>query len=124
MRVEPRNERERQFLHVCMGDTLPTSDRERLWLRAQMVCRYEGSVERASRCSRAEEAASVLAAECAQLRRDLRECEIESSAAIARAMVDEGNRAWRLEQRLALMNVSKVEGWSPNPVMLPFRYCS
>ena len=87
MRVAPRNERERQFLLVCVGDCLPTTDRERLWIRAQIVCRYEGSVERASRCLRAEEAAAALAAECARLRRDLRECEIESSAVIARAMV-------------------------------------
>ena len=120
----PRNERERQFLLVCMGNEWPTSDRERLWLRAQMVCRYEGCVERASRCSRAEETAGALAAECTQLRRDLREYELETSAAIARAMVDEGNQAWRLSQRLALMNVRKVDGWSPNPVMLPLRYCS
>lgn len=124
MRVEPRNERERQFLLVCIRNALPTSDKERLWLRAQMVCRYEDSLERASRCSQAEEAAGAMAAECAQLRRDLRDCEIESGAAIARAVVDEGDRAWRLEQRLALMNVRKIDGWSPNPLMLPFRYCS
>ena len=96
MRADPLNERERQFLSVCMGQQSPTSDRERVWLRAQMVCRYEGSVERASRCSRAEESAAALAAECAQLRRDLRECELETGAAIAQAVVDDGGRLWRL----------------------------
>ena len=50
----------KHFVSVCLGHQAPVSDRERLWLRARVVCQYESSLERAARTDSAELRAAVL----------------------------------------------------------------
>ncbi len=63
MRVVPRNDAERHFVQVCIGELEPSGDRERLWLRVQLVCRYERSVTRAAEADLARHDAAALRAE-------------------------------------------------------------
>ncbi len=74
---EPETDGERHFVAVCQGSAAPTTDRERLWLRVRVVCKYEASMERASRCDLSEHRAATLEREIRQLRRDLRRTEQE-----------------------------------------------
>ena len=110
MAVEPRNERERRFLGVCLRHHGPINDRERLWLRAQMVVRFEGALARSARCDRAEELAAALTARCKQLATDLSDAEAESAAFLPSVwmMQAETEQATR---RLALRNVDRVPEW-------------
>ena len=62
-RVEPRTERERHFLRVCIGADEPDSPRERLWLLVQLVCRFERVDGRAAKADLAEHDAFALRAE-------------------------------------------------------------
>ena len=57
--AEPRNDREKHFVRVCLGHEEPTSPRERLWLLMQVMCRYEEAAERAARTDVLEEEAGV-----------------------------------------------------------------
>ena len=59
-RVEPRTDRERHFLKVCIGEEEPESPRERLWLLVQLVCRFEHVVNRAAKADLAEHDAFAL----------------------------------------------------------------
>lgn len=63
MRVVPRNDAERHFVQVCIGEVEPSNDRERLWLRVQMVCRFERSIVRAAEADLARHDAAALRAE-------------------------------------------------------------
>lgn len=47
-RVEPKTDRERQFLRVCSGDEEPSTPNHRTWLLVQLVCRYHRAVARAA----------------------------------------------------------------------------
>lgn len=117
MVVEPRNAREKHFLGVCLKHQGPASDRERLWLRTQMVVRFEGALARSARCDKAEQVAAALSARCQQMEVDLQECErsrvefmpqvwmLQAEAALAK---DEAARATR---RLTLRNVDRVPEW-------------
>ena len=60
--VDPRNEREKHFVRVCLGHEQPTNARERLWLLMQVVCRYEEAAARAARTDVLEEEAVALRA--------------------------------------------------------------
>jgi uncharacterized protein YifE (UPF0438 family) len=71
----PSGDKEGHFLQVCLGHAPPRNERERLWLRAQLVCRHHLIADRAARADLAEHRAAAGAAENAQLRRDLREAE-------------------------------------------------
>lgn len=69
----PRTEAERHFVAVAGGGAVPQNDRERLWVRVQIACRYEESIKKATLCQDAMEMAAGLAAETLQLRKDFRE---------------------------------------------------
>lgn len=71
IRALPSNDDEQHFLTVCMGHAEPRSDRERLWLYAQMVCRYEKSLQRAARTDLVEHENDALRIENRRLRGDL-----------------------------------------------------
>ena len=76
-RTNPRNEDEHHFVLVCLGQAEPRSDRERLWLYAQMVCRYERSLLRAARTDLVEYENAALRIENRSLRVDLQTLERE-----------------------------------------------
>lgn len=59
----PRNDAERHFLQVCMGECEPQTDRAGLWLHVHLVCRYERAMSRAGRADLAEHRAIALQAE-------------------------------------------------------------
>ena len=46
MALMPRTDRERHFLEVCEGRDDPTTERERLWLRVPIICRFPEVAER------------------------------------------------------------------------------
>ena len=104
----PRNEREKHFLGVCLRHHGPTNDRERLWVRVQMVVRFEGVLERSARCDQAEEIAAGLAARCRQLEADLKDAEevgveflpqiwmMQRETALAKDQADRATRRLRL----------------------------
>ena len=62
LNVDPRNDREKHFVRVCLGHEQPTNARERLWLLMQVVCRYEEAAARAARTDVLEEEAVALRA--------------------------------------------------------------
>lgn len=73
--MTPRNDNEAHFVQVAAHGGLPNTERERLWLRVQMGCRYEESIEKAALCTQALDAAAGLDAEARQLRIDMRDAE-------------------------------------------------
>ena len=70
-----RTERKKHFLEVCEGRADPSNERERLWLRVQIICRFPEVAERSARADLAEHRNAALEAEILQLRRDLRDSE-------------------------------------------------
>ena len=113
----PRNEREKHFLGVCSRHYGPINDRERLWLRAQMVVRFEGALERSARCDQAEELAAGLAARCQQLAADLKDAEEVGAEFLPQIWMMQGetavakDQADRAARRLTLRNVERVPDW-------------
>lgn len=66
---------EQHFYDVCMGNATPRNDSERLWLRVQLVCRYDRSIAMAARADALEYELGPLQKEIMALRRDLRGAE-------------------------------------------------
>lgn len=64
----PKNEKEQHFVRVCMGDTEASTDRERLWLFVQLVCRFDSAASRSARADLAEHDAFALRAENRKLK--------------------------------------------------------
>ncbi len=75
MITAPKTERQRHFLEVSEGRAEPQDERERLWLRVQIICRFPAVAERSARADLAEHRNAALEAEILQLRRDLRDAE-------------------------------------------------
>ena len=127
--VDPRNEREKAFVKICLGHAAPTTDRHRLWLRAQMVVRYESSLERAALCGAAEQERDAILAKCRQLEGEVREWQMQYHGSWAEAEMRFNGR-WEelVNRRRGLANVSPVLLWSPAPrspdqAMFDFRMC-
>ncbi len=124
---EPANDRERHFVAVCRGDAQPTTDRERLWLRVRVVCRYEASLERATRCDVAEHHAATWAHENLQLRRDVRRLEQERDLLYEELQVYEQNpralqqRSIRNIDDVTPLFVEAIDGADPAPPRPPSR---
>ena len=72
---EPNTAAEQHFYEVCMGTATSRNDSERLWLRVQLVCRYERSIALAARAETLEYELGPLQQENMSLRRDLRDAE-------------------------------------------------
>ncbi len=66
--VEPRTAAEKHFLSVCVGTEKLRSDRERLRLRVQKVCRCERSTGRAAQADLAEHDSAASRAESRALK--------------------------------------------------------
>ncbi len=87
---QPRNDAEKHFFTVCQGDAMPRNDRERLWLRVQVVCRYQRALERAARTDLAEHQVSALAAEVATMRWIVKDCEEVAAEVLEELAVERG----------------------------------
>lgn len=110
--VESRNEREKHFIGVCLGHHPSATDRERLWLRAQMVVRYEASLERAALCGEALRERDAVLARCMQLEEDLRQANQDAGGSWAESEM-RFKDLWQeaLDRRRGLCNVSRVLTW-------------
>jgi uncharacterized protein YifE (UPF0438 family) len=75
MRASPANDDELHLLQVCQRQAEPRNPRERLWLYAQLVCRYERSLQRAARTDLVEYENDALRIENRALRSDLKSLE-------------------------------------------------
>ncbi len=94
----PRSDAEKHFLAVCNGDVVPRTDRERLWLRVQVVCRYEQALQRAARTDLAEHQAAALAAEVAAMRWLVQDAEEMAAELLEEIAVTRGE-AYALRRR-------------------------
>lgn len=127
MAVEPRNDRERQFLAVCLRHELPQTERQRLWLRAQMVCRYEDSLERAARTDLAEHRNAAMRGELQQLRIDLRAAEHEAMQIVTELRMlrgDDGPEVRRADANATWVTPRFRSSATGEPVARPYRPCS
>ena len=111
--AEARNEREKHFVGVCLGHHDPDTDRERLWLRARMVVRFQASLGRAARCDEAERSRDELAARLATALDDLQSCQMDQFDVIRLKWdVEALQRSMEGQLRtLALRNVERVPSW-------------
>lgn len=78
----PTTAAELHFYEVCVGNATSRNDTERLWLRVQLVCRYERSIALAARAEALEYELGPLQKENMALRRDLRDAELLAMEAI------------------------------------------
>ena len=99
----PRSDAEKQFQRTCQG-AAPRTDRERLWLRVQVVCRYQVAVDRAARLAMAEHLAEARGAEVASLVRINREAE-----EVAMELLEEVRRLGGDEDALHRRSIRNVE---------------
>lgn len=101
--LAPRNEKEEHFVKVAAHGGQPNTERERLWLRVQMACRFEDSIEKAALCMQALDAAAGLDAEARQLRIDMRDAEDQVAELLEALALAGGDPA--AKRRRSLSNV-------------------
>lgn len=111
----PRNDNEAHFVQVAAHGGQPNTERERLWLRVQVACRFEESIEKAALCTQGLDAAAGLDAEARQLRIDMRDAE-HQVAELLEELALAGRDAGALRKRslcnvaFATMLFAQVEG--------------
>ncbi len=124
MVVEPKNEGEQHFLKVCLRNAMPKNDAERLWLRAQLVCRYEQSIERAARADLAEHENATLRHELTSMQQAVLEAE-----SVTMEMINELKmHRDEIPRRVDICNVRWASplfslSASPDRPMFEFREC-